>query len=448
MQCARTSFVIFTSLLCLLLLPAAAIAAADTDYSQLTLNQAIDLAIEANLGLKSSQAEVTAAHHQKDVYRAEFLPRFNANYRAQRNDEEVSVGSTITGLEEEYTFTAGLVQPLFTGFAITRQYEIAGLGLSSAQLGEQLTRQDVVLEAQRAYFNILRTKKFVKIGEEQVKNIAAQEEVADNFYQVGMSPLNDLLQAQASLANAKQLLVSARNNLDVAKAQLNTLLRRPVNMTVDVEDIEAYQSLSRDLDYFMAAAEQNRLEIQISQLNVDMGDKKVDLAKSSYYPTLNLEGGYFRYGTDWGVNGGTGIMDENADGWRVAAVVDWNFWQWGKTHYSVSEQRARLQQAQYDHSQLLDQIRLEVKTAYLKVRESEKNIATVETAIEQAKENLRINQEQFKEQVATTTNVLDAQTLLTRTMVNYFNALYDYKIAKAALYRATGLKDPQLELKN
>ena len=59
-------------------------------------------------------------------------------------------------------------------------------------------------------------------------------------------------------------------------------------------------------------------------------------------------------------------------------------------------------------------------------------------AIEQAKENFRINQERFKEQVATTTDVLDAQTLLSHTLTNYFNALYNFKIAKATLYRAMG----------
>jgi len=81
---------------------------------------------------------------------------------------------------------------------------------------------------------------------------------------------------------------------------------------------------------------------------------------------------------------------------------------------------------------------LEVKKAFLKTIETEKNIATAEKAIEQAKENLRINQERYKEQVATTTDVLDAQTLLSRTMTNYYNALYDLKISKAALVRAMG----------
>ena len=65
-------------------------------------------------------------------------------------------------------------------------------------------------------------------------------------------------------------------------------------------------------------------------------------------------------------------------------------------------------------------------------------ILTTEKAIEQAKENFRINQERFKEQVSTTTEVLIAQTLLSNTLTNYFDALYNFKIAKATLYRAMG----------
>ena len=86
----------------------------------------------------------------------------------------------------------------------------------------------------------------------------------------------------------------------------------------------------------------------------------------------------------------------------------------------------------------MDNIRLEVKNAYLRTQQAEQAIITVEKAIEQAKENYRINQERYKEQVATQTDVLIAQTLLTRTMTNYYNALYAFKISKATLYRAMG----------
>ena len=101
---------------------------------------------------------------------------------------------------------------------------------------------------------------------------------------------------------------------------------------------------------------------------------------------------------------------------------------------------SRLSQAKYSREDILDKIELEVKEAFLRTKESEKNITTVEKAIEQAKENLRITNERYKEQVSTTTDVLVAQTLLTETMTNYYNALYDFKIAKSVLYRAIGLE--------
>ncbi|MGD8263343.1 MAG: TolC family protein, partial [Desulfobacterales bacterium] len=102
------------------------------------------------------------------------------------------------------------------------------------------------------------------------------------------------------------------------------------------------------------------------------------------------------------------------------------------------EKLSRIAQAKYRKEQILDNIELQVKEAYLRTKESEKNITTVEKAIEQARENLRITEERFKEQVSTATDVLVAQTLLVETMTNYYNALYDYKIAKAVLYRAIG----------
>jgi len=119
-------------------------------------------------------------------------------------------------------------------------------------------------------------------------------------------------------------------------------------------------------------------------------------------------------------------------------MAKWNFWEWGRTSYGVKEKRSRLSQAELRKKQIVDNIRLEVKNAYLRTQQAEQAIITIEKAIEQAKENYRINQERYKEQVATQTDVLIAQTLLTRTMTNYYNALYAFKISKATLYRAMG----------
>lgn len=283
---------------------------------------------------------------------------------------------------------------------------------------------------------LLQAQKLRKISEQTVIQINAQKNVAENFYQVGMSPLNDLLQAQVELANAKQDLIVAKNKMENAESDFNTLLRRPINTPVVVEDILDYSPFEKDLDYCLAQADKNRLEIKIADLDFEIAEKEVQLAKKDYYPSINLEGNYFREGTEWDVNGGEGIFDP--EGWNVLAVAKWNFFEWGRTSYGINEKKSRLSQAQFRKEEILDNIQQEVKKAFLRTQEAEKAIITVEKAIEQAKENFRINQERYKEQMATSTDVLDAQTLLSKTMTNYYNALYAYKISKAALYRGMG----------
>jgi len=102
------------------------------------------------------------------------------------------------------------------------------------------------------------------------------------------------------------------------------------------------------------------------------------------------------------------------------------------------EKKSRRSQAMLNRSKIEDSIQFSVTQAYLQMQTSEKNIITVEAAIEQAKENVRINEERYKEQVATSTDVLTAQTLYFRTMNNYYRALYDFQIAKASLHREMG----------
>jgi outer membrane protein len=411
----------------------------------LTLKQTIEAAIKANLRLQQSQDEVEAAQANKKARTTEFFPTLNARYSYLKRDNPTTTvfGTPQTGLvdvlvnpEDEYNFVTSFNQPIFTGFALFNQYKIASLGLDVAEFLEKITRQNVILDAKNAYYSVLKTQKLVDVARDTVKQIAAQKDVAENMYQVGMSPLNDLLQSQVQLANAKQRLITAQNTMEIAKSKFNTLLRKPVNAPVVIADILDYTSFEYDIDYCLTRAEANRLEIQVADLEVQIAGKNYKLSQRDYYPAVNLTGTWTHRGTDWDVNGGRGIGDKEF--WDIRATATWNFWEWGRTRYGVKEKLSRLSQAKSRKKEIHDNIDMEVKEAYLRTIESEKNITTIEKAIEQAKENLRITEERYKEQVSTTTDVLVAQTLLTDTMTNYYNALYDFKIAKAVLYRAIG----------
>jgi outer membrane protein TolC len=87
---------------------------------------------------------------------------------------------------------------------------------------------------------------------------------------------------------------------------------------------------------------------------------------------------------------------------------------------------------------LRDEIALEVKSAHLFVTEAEKRKAVAEVAVVNAEENLRIQEERYKEGMAISTEVLDAQTLLTRAKTDRQNAIYDLAEAQYRLVAARG----------
>jgi len=439
-QNKRSDFKWVSALLVFLLLPN--IGAAQSSQDALGLRDAIESALKANLEIKRSLEEIHAAEAVRHSSMTKFLPTLGTSYTyVHRNEERTSPSllsgrDIVTSPQDQYTFATTFTQPVFTGFGLINEYKLSELGLDRAEVSAKLTRQNVILDAKNAYFSVLKSQKLLDVAYQTVASIASQKEVSENFYKVGLSPLNDLLQSQVQLANAKQQLTIAQNNLEIARTQFNTVLRRPVNMPVLLVDELDYSSFQESLDSCLAIAQKNRLEIQVADLDIEVAEKQVKLTERDYFPSVNLTGTYARTGDDWDAHGGEGISD--SAGWNVQATASWDFWQWGRTGFGRKEKLARLSQSKYRKTEVLDSINLEVKQAYLRTKEAEQNIVTIEKAVEQAKENLRITEEQYKEQVATQTDVLVAQTLLTQTMTNYFNALYDFKIAHAVLMRALG----------
>ena len=117
------------------------------------------------------------------------------------------------------------------------------------------------------------------------------------------------------------------------------------------------------------------MELKLSDLEIRLADKEVDLSKKDFFPSVDLRGADVKEGTEPNLNGGAGVFDP--EGWVLSATASWDIWEWGKKSYGVKEKLARLEQAKQRKTELLDQIRLEVKRAYLKNLETEINIITI-----------------------------------------------------------------------
>lgn len=414
--------------------------AAEAANNWFTLKSSIDHALENNIEMRSAQEEVGAADAVKKRQFTEFLPKATVNYAYSRLDEEkTAFGGFVTRPRDGYEFRASVDQPVFTGFALLTQYKMSGLNLDIAGLAEQRTRRDLIFQVKQAYFELLQSQKLENVARQEVRNLKAQAEVARNFFDVGMIPKNDLLESEVALANAEQNLVVKQNEVVLAKSRFNTLLRRPVDADVEIEDVLGYEPFTETYEDCVQTALKERVEIELSDKEVMVSQKDVNLAQGDYYPTIGLQGNYYKRGDNPGLGGDPGAFSHRSE-WDIIAAATWTFWEWGKTSHDVNEKKRRLSQAELKRMRVEDDIRQELKRAYVVLKAAEKNISTAEKAVEQAQENFRMNEERFKEQVATSTDVLDAQTLLTETETRYFNTLSAYNLAKAGLHKAMGVE--------
>lgn len=407
----------------------------------LTLEESIKLALQESLTIHSAREGVRASESERKGALTGFFPTLNTKYyyTKLKDDPQTTIpglGSFQTGTKNNYTWEVEVTQPIFAGGKIYSSYQINKLGVEVSRMNESSSIEDIVESVKTSYFNILKSERILIVAQQSVEQLKAHRDTAQSFYDVGLIPKNDLLYAEVELANGTQELLKAENGVRLSKARFNTILRRSVNEPIEVCDILDYSPFSMNLDECLKTAFENRPEITAYELIAEQTRKAVTLARSDFYPSVNIVGNYSKYGDEPDVSGSEYTKEED---WRVMAIANWNFWEWGKTKHAVDASRSKAIQAEDALLDLKDKIALDVKNSYLSLREAEKHIFVAQKAIEQAEENFRINEERYKEQVATSTDVIDAQTLLTKTKSDYYNALSDYNVAVGKLERSMGI---------
>jgi len=423
----------------------------------LGLQESIDMALRQSMLIQAAQDGVKSAEAQKKEAFTGFLPKLSTSYNYTRVNPAPWAyippttiytgnpllgnlytlgGSNTLGTQDNYAWALEFRQPLFAGGAISANYEANKKGEDIARMEQTAAMQDIILEVKTAYFNILKAQKILDVAKQAVEQLTSHRNDAQSFFDVGLIPKNDLLQSEVQLANGRQNLIRAENGLEIAKSRFNTVLRRNINDPVVVEDLLVYRPFDRVMGDCMQTALEKRPELKAYSLKVDQMRELVKVARGELMPSLSAVGHYERYGDSAALQGST---YKSMETWYLMARADWTFWEWGRTKNQIDARRYRESQLGSLLANEKDKITFEVKTAFTQVQESEKQIFVVRTAIEQAEENFRINTERYREQVATSTEVLDAQTLRTRTNSDYFTALGDYFINQARLERAMGI---------
>ena len=413
----------------------------------LTLEESIDIALKNSLTINIVREGTKSAQAQRREAITGFLPKLSTSYSYTRLNEApgfffpgmpplIPAGTIVTGTSNNYNWVIEARQPVFAGGAILANYQANKIAEDTARVEETAKYQDVVQEVKIAYFNILRTQRIQETAKQSVEMLNAHRDIAQNFYRVGLIPKNDLLQAEVELANGRQALIRAKNAVELVKSQFNSILKRKISAPAEILDILTNEPIKQSFEECLETARQYRPELKISELKAAQAGKWVRVAQSEYLPAISIIGNYTRFGDNPSVSGSD---YKDMESWSVMAVVSCNFWEWGRTKFRVDASKAKENQAKYFAKELNDKVTLEIKQAYLELQEAANQIDVSQKVIEQAEENFRISEARYKERVARSTEVLDAQTLLTKAKSEYANALGDYNISFAKMQRIMGV---------
>ncbi|MDR1608019.1 MAG: TolC family protein [Deltaproteobacteria bacterium] len=404
----------------------------------LTLDECLEIAQRVSPSIDTAQQGYVGALWGRWSAITDFLPAVSMSYRVTHQGDLANTPGHGSG-REQYAWGTTVSQPVFMGGRNVANYLLAQLGVSQADITKIQAREDLLLAVKQAYFSILATEKALNVARTTVVNLTSHLSVAQNFFEVGMVPRNQVLEAEVELAKAQQEETTQGRNLVVNKARLNILLRQAVDANIRVTDELKYYKFPLTLDFCMNIGLNDNPEIRLAKTQVESGAKNVDVARSQLYPQVELVYNNSSTGNTGRASGGWG---PNPSSWTVAAVASINVWEWGKTKAAVEQSKVALNQAINNLTSLEDNTKLEITSNYQSLISAGRNIDVSAKAVESAAEDLRMVTERYQEQVATNTDVLDAQTRYSSAQYEHYQALYNYNLAWAAIERSLGRRVP------
>ncbi len=407
----------------------------------LTMRDAVEMGIKANPSILAAREALMASDYAVKSAKAAFGPSMSTQYGYTRLDERPQAFGQTSGALDNWELAFNVHQPLFTGFNLLTSHEKAIL--QKEQVASQIDNAELqlVVAIQDAFLRLLQARENVRSAEDSLVRLRSQLKVNTAFYEVGLRPKLDMLQAEVDVATAEQLLLAATNNEATVKAQLNTLLGKSVDADVEYVGELRYFPFSLTLQDCLERAADERPDLRIARQAVMLAEKDKDLAAVPYYPQVGADFNYIRAGEDPMVHGGDYHTPSQ---WNAQLGLKWTFFEWGKTYYGEKQAEKNVSRLGQEYRNLENEAEFEVKKSFLQIGSAEKRIAAARQGLVAAKESYRMAVARYEAQVGTNTDVLDAQAKQTQSEALLNEALSDYGRAVAGLYGAMGKKNPEL----
>lgn len=334
-------------------------------------------------------------------------------------DHDISVG----GASASYAiFTSGQVSNAVAG---------ARIGSAATALLEKAGEQDLRLSVAKAFFDVLRCERALGVFADAVRSLEAHVRDLHNFAAQGLLPRTDVLAAELLLADTQQQQVQAGTRIELARASYNRRLGRPLDTLVALDepatesDAQSHAALAP-----LIATGEEREEILALQDKAEALRYRAKAARAAALPVVLIGGGYVRIDTDSRPSQGS---------WFAAATVKWRIFDGGKAVAEADRYRMDARAADDRAAEARSLVALDIRRAWLSVRDAHDRLIVAQAAMASADENLRVNRDRFRQGVGTSTSVLDAERDRSSARLRFYMARYDGAYADIDLQRSAGL---------
>lgn len=429
----------FKILLSILLLPAVLHA---QSIKKLTLQEAIDLGITNSKNLKLSQNKIDEAVARLAVVKDNVLPTASASFlynHAEIPTNTLTIGGGnpihLPSRADAFVGTAAIQEVIYGGGKYRYAQESTKLLTDVARLDADKNKEEVSYAVINTYFSLFKVMQSKKVVAQNLAAIASQLKQAQRFFEQGIVTKNDVLRFQLQQANVSLTDLEIENNRKIINYNLDILLGLSEDTEITISESDLPLQLLQPLSTYISTAFSNRQELQQLDLQNKVADFNIKSIKANTRPTVGV-GANLYY-----INPSGSFIPPSEQfimPITIGATVSWNVASLWNNKNKVAEAKIQQKEIGLQKDVLSDNVKTELNKNYQNYQLAIKRIAILETSIAQATENDKLLESKYKNNIASATDRIDAETLLYQAKINLELAKADAKLAYYTLLRSTG----------
>lgn len=415
-----------TNTILALLLAAPAVSLSATDQQVLTLQEAYHLALQNNEDIRIAQEDLVQGRLLKKQAYSILLPELTASAGYSRlhfaGDLEV----------ENESYGISLSQSIYSGGRAFIALKGAKMTIAAAEYGLAFARQSILMELLMRSYAVLAAGDLLQLEDERIERVSEQLRSARAKFEVGEAAKTDVLSAKVALATARKDRVDAEKNLVLAQRRLGDLIGLKDRIKVSPpRDVDVP---SADLEDLIGIAMEERQDLLQGSELVGVSAQQAKESATRGRPEVDLSASVTEYSDV------SPFAPEN----QVTLTVKWPFYQGGLVKYQTQEAYSRVRQAEQAYEKQAKEISYAVEEAFREIQTLMAQNELVETSLENARENFRLERIRFELGDATNLDVLVAQGGLSSVENQAVIHRYDTRIAKADLLFSIGRLSPDV----